>query len=152
MRQATGSIIIEASVEKVWAVLADLGAADKCFPGVTKSYYLSEQKAGVGAARHCDVRSGAMKGSVQERITEWREGEGFSLELYDSTGVPYRRMEADFEIEACAQGTRLTQTIRFAMKGGPLAPVLALVGSMMMKKEMPKMLEGVKACVDGAVG
>ncbi len=52
MTKVTGEVQINAAKKKVWSVLADLGAVSAWNPGIANSYYTSEDKEGVGAARH----------------------------------------------------------------------------------------------------
>ncbi len=56
MTRISREIRIHAPKEKVWAAIADLGAIQDFHPGVKKSYYTSEQREGVGASRHCDLK------------------------------------------------------------------------------------------------
>jgi len=55
---------INAPKAKVWDVLTDIGAVSNYNPVVTKSYYTSENKTGLGASRHCDLLP---MGSVEEK-------------------------------------------------------------------------------------
>ncbi len=74
MESITG--IIDASVQKVWEVLADFGDVYRWAPSVTNSYSTSENNNGLEASRHCDI---AGFGGIEEYITEWNEGRDFTL-------------------------------------------------------------------------
>ena len=54
MRVVRVSRQIEASRDKVWAVLADFPNIAAWNSGVNQSYSTSDATAGVGAKRHCD--------------------------------------------------------------------------------------------------
>lgn len=69
MTRFSDEIRIDAPMETVWAKIADLGAIKDYHPGVSKSYYTSERREGVGASRHCDLLP---FGEVEERVIEWR--------------------------------------------------------------------------------
>ena len=55
MTTITQEIRINAPKDRVWAILADLGAVQRFHPGVKKSYYSTTQKEGVGASRVCEL-------------------------------------------------------------------------------------------------
>ncbi len=68
MTKIREEIKIQAPKEKVWAILADLGAIHNFNADVRKSYYTSEAKEGVGVSRACELRP---MGIVEEKVTEW---------------------------------------------------------------------------------
>ncbi|MCH8060954.1 MAG: SRPBCC family protein [Chloroflexi bacterium] len=78
MTKVSGQIVIDAPAEKVWEVLADFGGVYKWAPGVAESHSTSSSNSGVDAARHCDVPG---FGGIEEFITEWNEGVGFSYKV-----------------------------------------------------------------------
>ena len=59
---------IDASVEKVWAVLADFGGVSKWAPTITESRSLTEANGGVGARRTCTHVKMVV---IEEVIVEW---------------------------------------------------------------------------------
>jgi hypothetical protein len=71
MTKFTKEIIIESSQQKTWAIIADLGDIYKYNPSVSKSYYTSDKKHGVGASRICELLPA---GKVEEVITKWVSG------------------------------------------------------------------------------
>ena len=75
MGRFSKEITINAPQEKVWAVLADLGNIYRWNPGVSHSYTTSENSKGEDATRHCDIER-PLKGYLEERAFDWREGEG----------------------------------------------------------------------------
>ncbi|MCH8009620.1 MAG: SRPBCC family protein, partial [Chloroflexi bacterium] len=78
----TSSVNIDAPPDKVWSVLADLGSIYKWNPGVAKSHTTSELTQGEGATRHCDLDD---KNYLEERAFDWREGESFKIDVFEST-------------------------------------------------------------------
>ena len=90
MTRISHEIQIDAAKDDVWAAIADLGAIQDFHPGVKKSYYTTEQESGVGASRHCDLKP---FGSVEERATEWKEGESLALEYELKFGLLGRLMD-----------------------------------------------------------
>ncbi len=109
MPNVTKEIQIKAPIEKAWAVLANIGAVQDYSPGVVKSYYTSEIREGVDASRHCDLLP---TGTVEERIVDWRDGEQYSIEIYESTEVPYTGV-AHFSLNRDVVGTLVAQIMDY---------------------------------------
>ena len=82
MTRVTIDLRIDASKEKVWEVVADLGSVSVWNPALAGSHYTSEAKEGLEAARHCDFPDG---GYVKERTLEWNPGESIKSEIYEGT-------------------------------------------------------------------
>ena len=80
--QITRTIDINAPVNDVWKALAKLDDVQNFVDSVTKSYYNSEQKEGVGAARTCEVKG---FGTLVEEIVDWKDGETLT---YRVEGMP----------------------------------------------------------------
>ncbi len=58
MTQISSEIRINAPKQKVWAIIADLGAVQNFHPDVQKSYYSSENQKGLGTSRVCELPNG----------------------------------------------------------------------------------------------
>ncbi|MBL4585541.1 MAG: SRPBCC family protein [Flavobacteriales bacterium] len=71
-------ITVNASKQKVWDVLSDLGGVMKFHPGVKKSYYTTDQTEGIGAARICEL---APMGKIEETAVSWKDGESYTLKI-----------------------------------------------------------------------
>ena len=69
-------IYIDAPKSQVWDVMADLGGVVKFHSLVTKSYYVTDEKQGTGAARVCELGPNT---SVNETAIAWKEGESITL-------------------------------------------------------------------------
>ena len=109
MPNVTREIQVDAPTEKVWAVLANIGAVQDYSPGVVKSYYTSDIREGVDASRHCDLLP---TGTVEERIVDWRDGEQYSIEIYEGTEVPYTGV-TQFTLKRDGVGTTVTQIMDY---------------------------------------
>ncbi len=109
MPNVTKEILIKVPIEKVWAVLANIGAVQDYSPRVAKSYYTSDFKEGVGASRHCDLLP---TGTVEERIVDWCDGEQYSIEIYEGTEVLYTGV-AHFTLERDEVATIVTQIMEY---------------------------------------
>ena len=109
MPSVAREIQVDAPIEKVWAVLADIEAVQDYSPGVVKSYCTSDMREGVDASRHCDLLH---TGTVEERIVDWRDGEQYSIEIYASSEVPYTGV-AHFSVKRDGVGTIVTEIMDY---------------------------------------
>ena len=136
-------IHIDASVDKVWNILADFGGTYKWNPGVTQSYSTSANNSGLGATRHCDLKPA---GSVEERIIEWNEGVDYTLEVYEGKGTPpFKKSLATFSVKPDGTGTMVSATVEYSLKYGPIGVLmnLIMVGPF-VKKAFQALLAGLK--------
>jgi len=114
------SIYIEATPERVWAALARLDALHDIDPGIDKSELLSASPEGVGASRHCALRSG---GWFRDRVTIWRPHREIEFELFDCT-LPVRRLRHHYTLTPERDGTRVEQQQEYELKYGPVGALL----------------------------
>ena len=83
-----------ASTVSCWNLLADFAHIDAFNPNLKKSYLLNpEEKIGVGTRRQCDVSDG--KNFLREEIIEWKEGEFYLIDIYESS-FPMARQSTKF--------------------------------------------------------
>ncbi|MBV1911595.1 MAG: SRPBCC family protein [Kangiellaceae bacterium] len=124
------SIDIDAPQSVVWNLLKDFGGVQNWAPSVTKSYYLSSQESGVGTGRHCDIKG---FGSIQEYVTEWDEGNGFTYRV-----TPLGPLDESLSrwqlIPVSENKTRLKVSLKYDVRFG-------LFGKLMHRLIMRKKLE-----------
>ncbi len=144
MPRFSTSVNINAPKEKVWEVLADLGSIYKWNPGVSQSHSTSPETEGEGAMRHCDLQNakGGSIGYLEERAFDWRDGEGFAIDVYESN-LPIKRNHVRFDLESNGESAVVTITPDYALKFGPVG-VLAdlLFARPQLKKGMADMAAG----------
>lgn len=146
MASVSSKIHIDAPKEQVWEVLADLGGIYKWNPGVSSSHYTSEQTTGDGATRHCDLQN--PRGYLEERALEWREGEGYVIDIYDSN-LPIEKNLVTFSLAAEGDGTTVTVTPDYKLKYGLLGSLLdRLFARRQLQKGFDAMLAGLKHHVE----
>ncbi len=140
MTTISREIEINASKEKVWSAIAKFGDICHASPGVLKSHVTSEQQEGVGATRHCDF---TMNGATaEERITQWKEGESLTIEVYDLKKMPgIDKMEAEFNVRTDNGKTILRANLNYSMKN----VLFDAMNSMMVKKMNTKLWNSVMA-------
>lgn len=143
MTKLTSAILINAPKEKVWAVLADLGAASAWNPTVTDSHYTSDGREGVGASRRCDLPDGSF---VEERVTAWTPGEAFTLNVYEGA-IPFENGFGTYELQGDERETIVNFTLEFDPKpDAPMPP--EEVEGLFTEQVIPAMLAGLKHYVE----
>ena len=147
MSNFSAHIKINAPKEQVWAVLSDLGSIYKWNPGVSHSYSTSESSGSEGATRHCDIKS-PLKGYLEERAFDWRDGEGFKIDIYD-TNFPLKRNVVQFSLRADGSDTIVEVSPEYQLKFGALGAVMdRLAFNRQFRKGMKGLLEGLRYHVE----
>lgn len=139
------SVRIEAPKERVWEVLSDLGSIYKWNPGITHSYTTSEAATGENAMRQCDLPGG---GFLRERAFHWSEGEGFTIEIYE-TSLPMKESFVDFRATAEGEATVVKLKMDYKLKFGPVGALLdAVFVGRQARNGMAELLGGLKEYVE----
>ena len=113
MTKLSSEIQVDAPREKVWAVLADLEAVQQYDPAINKAHYTSDARDGVGAARQCDFDGGY----VRERVTEWKPGEGYAINVYEGSDIaPFESLDVRFTLRDAGQGTAVSLELEYRLK------------------------------------
>ncbi len=147
----TSSTNIDAPADKVWSTLADLGSIYKWNPGVEKSHSTSDATQGEGATRHCDLDD---KNHLEERAFDWREGEGFKIDVVEST-LPLESNIVSFQIAPTGDaapdgaGTRVSVTADYKLKFGPIGALMDLIfAKRQFQQAFDDMMAGLKHYVE----
>lgn len=133
-----------ASPEKIWEILADLGGVMYFHPYVENSYYISEDKEGVGAARICEFFNG-MK--IEETAADWQPGKSYTVNVAMLAGMtpPIDTPTGELGLEADSDGTciymRITYTPRYGLLGRVMDRVMI---RRQYEKMIPNILRGLK--------
>ena len=83
MNSVTREVTIDAPRQKVWNVLADIGAVDQYSQNVENSSYVSANTSGLGAARKCEIGGSSW---LKEEAIAWQENQGYTLQVTDGDG------------------------------------------------------------------
>jgi carbon monoxide dehydrogenase subunit G len=124
------AIDIDASAERVWAVLGRFMHIDDFHPRVSKVDVLSKDLTGVGASRRCHLKDGS---SVVEKVVEWQAGRSYSVEL-SGFSQPLKKAIARFGFEPRGPDrSRVTMGMQYQVKYGPIGWMMgkAMMASMM---------------------
>ena len=139
MGKVEAQIIIDAPVQKVWEVLADIGGVAKWAPTIKHAVTTSKANSGVGCERECDV---AGFGKVTERFVKWEDGSHYT---YEVTGAgPMKLVRTTWSVRGAGNQSVATVSIRFRMKFGPLGVLMAPMAKVMMRKQVKLSLAGLK--------
>src|SRR5262245_46916609 len=113
----TATVCIDASVDKVWAVLSDLEAIHLWVAAIRRSY-CPHQRRGIGALRICELE----RATIRETIVEWNEGRSFT---YRGSGAPMMKSAQNtWSLTAQGEQTLVTTTAEVQLKGGPFGQLL----------------------------
>jgi hypothetical protein len=148
MSSFTSTITINAPVDEVWAVLADIGSIHRWNPGVVSSYVTTGSAEGVGSGRHCDLGG---KNYLKEEVVEWGAGKGLTMRIVD-TNLPFKAADIRFTLRPDRGATVVDVSPDYVLKFGLLGRALDWVyvrNSYM--KGMEALLSGLKHHVEGGV-
>ncbi len=114
LKSVSCSITIQKPQKEVWEVWSKFVNVSDYIASIPVSYGIGDIETGVGTRRRCEISE---KMIVEERITRWHEGTGYSMEVYHSTGTPIDKLTVDFELKQHGDGTVAEITINYQMKG-----------------------------------
>ena len=139
------SVRIGAPKDRVWEVLSDLGSIYKWNPGIAHSFTTSDAATGENAMRQCDLPNG---GFLRERAFNWSEGEGFTIEVYESS-LPLKESLIDFRATAEGEATVVNLKMDYKLKFGPVGALLdAVFAGRQARNGMAELLVGLKDYVE----
>lgn len=125
-----------------WNRLQDFSAADKYVPGLTRTDIMSSQRSGVGAHRRVYDAEGEF---LEETVTEWREGQGFTIRLHRGAEpmAPFKSAQFNYQLVPAADGnTRVELSLTALM---PMGSVGATLGDWIVRPAMEEELVAVAA-------
>ena len=127
--QFTTDIVVNAPAAAVWDVLGDFPSVTTWAPSVVASYAIDGRERGPNAARHCDIKG---FGGIDETITEWEEGRGFT---YEVTPIgPIGRSHSTWTIEPIDQNrSRVRVRFTWVTRFGPIG---ALMNALMVRRKL----------------
>ncbi|MFQ5473616.1 MAG: SRPBCC family protein [Dehalococcoidia bacterium] len=138
-------VTINAPADKVWSVLSDLGSIYKWNPGISHSHSTSDEASGENATRQCDLPNG---GFLRERAFNWREGEGYTIDVYETT-LPLKKNHVDFRLASRGDSTVVALITDYELKYGPIGALMdALFARRQVRKGMDDLLAGLKRHIE----
>jgi ligand-binding SRPBCC domain-containing protein len=141
VRQIKEGIRIAVPRETVWAALADFGEVSVWAPYMRHSALLGEQKTGVGTRRRLQHAWGFR---LEETVTGWIEGRGFSFDV-NRAPWPMKDVHEAWVIEHDGHHTIIGTSVEYAMHLGWLGLVLDdWLVQYIVRREMRTGLRGLK--------
>ena len=138
------SIIIQASSEQIWNILADPARLDQYDPVTKKSELISKIITGLGAERKCETAAGWFK----DKITEWQPHEKLTFTL-TGCSQPMKSLEHSYTLRKVGNQTEVSQVMKYTMKFGLLGKLLdALIGKRQSDKQIKLFFQGLKKYVE----
>ena len=117
-------IIIEAPIQKIWDVLAQVDELEQYDPTVKKSTTLSDIKSGIGAKRKVTMSDG--KNWFEETCSVAIPNESLEYQL-TACSFPVHKLKHSYSFETVDNKTRLIQTMNYTMKYGVIGKLMDLL-------------------------
>ena len=118
------------------AVIGRFMHIDEFAPLIKSVDALTDGEDGVGSKRRCNFDDGS---SVVEEVIEWEVGHKYRVSLSEMTTMPIHEMYAEISLESQTDRVRVTWSMDYQVKYGPLG---WLLGQTVMKLMMGKILDG----------
>lgn len=138
MATITSHALIHLPDSDCWQKLRDLTLASNYVPGVTHVEIITDQHEGVGASRIVTLDEAPHQ--MEETVTEWREGEGFTLKIHKDgkSAIPiFSSFFFHYRIKPDDQDknvTHFTPSMAFTPKFG-------VIGRLLFEKAVAKRLQ-----------
>jgi len=138
-------IIVSASPEKVWDVLADIGNIYLWNPGVVQSKLTTPGEVSVGARRLCNLGG---KNYLDEEVIEFDKPHKLTMRINDAN-LPFKTAEIRFTVEPQGEKTIVKVSPKYQLKFGWLGRVLdTVIVRSQYRKGMQDLLRGLKKYVE----
>ncbi|MFQ5612189.1 MAG: SRPBCC family protein [Anaerolineae bacterium] len=145
MGSFTTEIRIDAPVNAVWAVLADIGEIYRWNPGVVSSHLTTDTATDVGASRYCDLGG---NNYLDEKVVEWEEGQRLTMRIV-RTNLPFKTADIRFKLRADNGATVVSVSPDYRLKFSLLGTLLdQLYVRRTYAKGMKALLTGLKHYIE----
>lgn len=143
MTKIYNEITINAPVEKIWEILANIELLDKYDPTVKQSTALSTNKSGIHAKRKVLMLDN--KNWFEEKVTEFNPNVALTYQLTDCS-FPIKGLKHSYTFEKIEQKTKVKQVMEYTVKFGIFGKLL---DSLMIRKQsdtgIKKFFAGLKS-------
>jgi hypothetical protein len=141
------SAIIDAPVDEVWTVLADIGTISTWNPGVKDSHQTTGGNVEKGACRHCDLGG---KNYLIEEVVTFEPTLAITFRITD-TNLPFKAADIRFTLTEDRGATSVTVSPIYELKFGVVGKLLdTLIVQPTYRKGMKELLRGLKSHVEGS--
>lgn len=138
MTKLHNEIKIDAPLEKIWKILADLESVQYYSPMIAGARYTSSKKEGVGASRHCDFKP---KGYAKERVIGWEPKKSITMEMYESQW-PLKFMRWKTSLRNDGNKTLVTSDTEYEIKFGVFGKLMDML---LMRQKFHRIMDDMFA-------
>ena len=147
MAEFIESIRIDAPIDRVWAVLADIGSIADWNPGVKESRQTTSGEVGTGAGRRCELGG---RNYLDEEVVTFEPPDRITFRI-TATNLPFASADIRFELQAASNGTDVTVSPIYTLKMGAIGKLLdKLLVRSTYRKGMRDLLQGLKSHVESS--
>ncbi|SRR6266496_3065298 len=143
MATIPNEITVNASIDKIWAMLTDLELLDKYDPTVKKSTLISPEKTGVGAKRKVSMLDG--KNWFDEKVIVFKPNQALTYQLTECS-FPIKGLKHSYSFERIGNQTKVKQVMEYTVKFGLFG---RLLDNMIIRKQsdtgIKKFFAGLKS-------
>ena len=140
MTTIQNEVLIDASIEKIWEALTNIGELGKYDPTIKKCTVLSETTKGIGALRKVTMKDG--KNWFEEKCTVLEQHEALTFELTNCS-FPVQNLNHSYSFEQKDNRIKVTQIMKYQVKYGFIGSIL---DRLVMRKQSDK---GIKLFLGG---
>ena len=149
MRQIKEGITIAVSRDAVWAVLENFGDVASWAPYMRRSALIGKQKTGVGTRRKLLHAWGFR---LEERVTGWIDGRGFSFDV-NRAPYPMKDVREAWVLEQDKNQTLIGTSVEYDMHLGFIGGLLdKILVQFIVRREMRTGLRGLKNYLERQAG
>lgn len=103
---------------EAWSRLRQFDKAHHYVPGLASTEITTEQREGIGASRRVTMEGGF---GMDETVTDWRDGRGFTIRLHDGddAAFPFSEAEYIYQLTPREDGrTEILCAMQYRLRGG----------------------------------
>lgn len=135
MAEIYGKRVLQHSAAAVWDWIKDYGNIHRINPAIGASRIEGPKADGVGAVRMCEMKAGGFY--LRERVTEWKEGESYTIDVVDSTMPLVENMHATLGVrELGSHRSEVYMRMSYGIKYG----ILGRAANALMTRHMMNLL------------
>jgi carbon monoxide dehydrogenase subunit G len=144
MNTVAEEIRINAPKSQVWDIINDLAGIQNFSPDVRKSYYSTDLKEGLDAARICEFHNDI---TVAEKVIDWENGKSLTLSVDFTSGMkpPVKNITGQLSLREDGSHTIVTMQLTYDTKLGVIGKAMNQVMiKSQYKKTIQRILDGLK--------
>lgn len=142
-KQIEETIVINAPVEDVFAVLDDSSHLAQWVPAVSRVTKYDEGGEQVGAVRHCEAALGGKTGKMVEEVIDRKEGRSLTYKIAEET-FGMAKMFKGYGFRTSVEPIGNSQTrAKIETHYTPANPLFSLMNAVMMRRQFRGIVKGI---------